>query len=285
MSTLTLVPYHRKHRTAILNLLYYSQRAHVHLDWDRPGQWIEREGVQLLLAWEGSHLAGFIGLTPPLNGASWLRLVGLSSRHHSESVLNMLWQGIQPNLQKLGIEQVAVLVIHQWLEPLLPQLGFKYKEDVITLYRSEDTAPPLPEVNSSLVIQPAYTEHLPQIVSVDNAAFPAPWQMSASDIFQARRQASQYMVALANNRVVGFQISTRHRGIGHLARLAVQPTMQGHGVGTALVTDMIQRLQQYDIKAITVNTQHSNYQSQALYRHFDFRRNGLDFPVWTLSLS
>jgi len=204
MSTLTLVPYHRKHRTAILNLLYYSQRAHVHLDWERPGQWVEREGVQLMLAWEGNHLAGFIGLTPPLNGASWLRLVGLSSRHDGQSVLNMLWQGIQPNLQKSGIEQVAVLVIHHWLEPLLPQLGFRYKEDVVTLYRSEETDMPLPETNSSLVIQPAYTEHLSQIVSVDNAAFPAPWQMSASDMHQARRQASQYMVALSNNRVGGF---------------------------------------------------------------------------------
>lgn len=284
MSTLTLVPYHRKHRTAILNLLYYSQRAHVHLDWDRPGQWIEREENQLLLAWDGNHLAGFLGLTPALNGASWLRLVGLSSRHDPESVLNLLWQGIQPNLQKMGIEQIAVLVIHQWLEPLLPQLGFQYREDVVTLYRNEETASPLPEHNSSLLIQPAYTEHMSQIVSVDHAAFPAPWQMSASDIYQARRQASHYMVALVNNRVVGFQISTRHRGVGHLARLAVLPAMQHKGVGTALVKDMIQRLQMHNVKAITVNTQHSNFQSQALYRHFDFRRNGLDFPVWAMTV-
>lgn len=277
-----MIPYQRKYRTPILNMLYYSRRTHVHLDWDLPGQWIEREGVRLLLAWDGGQLAGFMGVTPGLNGASWLRMIGVSNKHDTGAILALLWNEIQPILREDGIHQVALLAIHQWVEPYLPELGFAYQEDVITLYREKGSA--MPELQKPVIIQPAYSEHMPQITRVDHAAFEPPWQMSTTDVYQARRYAAHYTIALVNQQIAGFQISTRHQGTGHLARLAVHPSMQGKGVGAALVYDLIDKLEKRGAESITVNTQMTNDHSQHLYERFGFRRNGFDFPVWAANI-
>jgi ribosomal protein S18 acetylase RimI-like enzyme len=84
--------------------------------------------------------------------------------------------------------------------------------------------------------------------------------------------------------MVGYQLSTTFRSTGHLARLAVLPSMQGQGVGSALLDDMIRRFGRHDILTVTVNTQSGNYRSQRLYHHYGFRRNGYDLPVWQADL-
>jgi len=82
------------------------------------------------------------------------------------------------------------------------------------------------------------------------------------------------------NEVVGYQISTRHRAMGHLARLAVIPNRQGKRVGSMLLHDLLSKFDKRGIKSVTVNTQNSNQSSQRLYNHYGFERNGFDLAVW-----
>jgi ribosomal-protein-alanine N-acetyltransferase len=222
-------------------------------------------------------------MTPALNASSWLRLIALSNRHDPYAVLLLLWREMQPMLREDGVKQVAFLAIHEWAEPYLPEMGFDYQEDVVTLHRERGSVLPMPQ--KPVIIQPAYSEHLQQIVALDQAAFAPPWQMTATDLYQARRHSAHYSIAMVNKRIAGFQISTRHQGAGHLARLAVHPSMQGKGIGAALVYDMIQKLEKRGADAITVNTQSSNLHSQGLYERYGFRRNGFDFPVWSACIS
>jgi ribosomal protein S18 acetylase RimI-like enzyme len=56
--------------------------------------------------------------------------------------------------------------------------------------------------------------------------------------------------------------------------------MQGRGVGSALVSDLIQSLDQNQLSRLTVNTQSDNLTSLSLYKKFGFMRTGEQFPVF-----
>ncbi len=70
-----------------------------------------------------------------------------------------------------------------------------------------------------------------------------------------------------------------------MARLAVLPEEQGHGVGAALVADLILHMQEAGGSKVTVNTQADNAASLALYGRLGFRRTGERYPVYTLQIS
>lgn len=283
MTTLTISPYERKDRQALLNLMFYSRRTHTHLDWERPGTWLNRPDGPIVMAHEGEKLVGFLGFSGSLNGASWLRLGAIASHSDPGAILGSLWQALAPDLRAQGTHIAAALIVQPWLASYLTQLRFHHLEDVVTLHRNNQQS--LPDAPNSVEIRPAYREDLPAIAAVDHAAFAPPWQLSMTDLWQAQRSAALATVAVLNDQVVGYQISTRHAEAGHLARLGVRSGVQGKGIGASLLHDLIVNLERRGVRGISVNTQMSNTRSQRLYERFGFRRNGFDLPVWVTELS
>jgi len=283
MMTLTISPYERKDRQVLLNLMFYSRRTHTHLDWERPGAWLNRPDGPVVLAHEGEKLVGFLGFSGNLNGASWLRLGAIASHSEPETILGALWQALASELRTQGTRIAAVLIVQPWLAAYLTELRFHHLEDVVTLHRNNHQ--PVPDVLNSVEIRPAYREDLPAITTVDHAAFTPPWQLSMTDLWQAQRSAALATVAVLNEQIVGYQISTRHAEAGHLARLGVLSGVQGKGIGASLLNDLIINLERRGVRGISVNTQMSNTRSQRLYERFGFRRNGFDLPVWVTELS
>lgn len=277
--TVTVAAYERKHRETLLNLIFYSRFTHQHLDWYKIGQWLDMDRSLIRIAYDASSgLAGFIGVSEPLHGASWLRVVALENYADPQAILSPLWDSIRQELIMRGVHQVAILITNQWIIEPLELFGFRYQEDVVTLQRIGTDLPVMPDHDFNVIN--AYENELPVITAIDHAAFSAPWQMTADDLRQAQRQAASCTVALASGVPVGYQISTRHHTAGHLARLAVRPDWQGQRIGAVLLHHLIDRFNQRGIRSVTVNTQMSNIRSQHLYERFGFHRNGFDLPVW-----
>jgi len=275
---LTITPYERQHRNELLNLSYYSQWTHKHLDWYKTGQWIDREDGYIFLAWEGDKLVGYIGLSTPLNGASWMRLLGVHDDVRPRPVIRELWQAAEEHGRDIGVQQFAVLMVTKWLEAYMPDLDFNYLEDIVTLNRVGHKLPAEPQ--SPVQVYSANSEDLREITRIDQQAFSSPWQMSGHDLWQAYRISASATVAILEDEIVGYQISTRHRATGHLARLAVSPKSQGKRVGSMLLYDLLSKFNKRGIKSVTVNTQESNTSSHRLYNHYGFQRNGFDLGVW-----
>jgi ribosomal protein S18 acetylase RimI-like enzyme len=282
MNAPSIVPYERRYREDVLSLMFYSRHTHTHFDWYKPGQWLDLDGVNIMLAFEGTHLIGVLGVSEMLNGAAWVRLAAVAHDYDPGAVLAPLWEDLRVHLMRSGVQQVAVLAIHAWLQPFLPALGFQYVEDVVTMHR---TTLPLPELQPHHIrLHTGYIEDLPDIVAIDHAAFAPPWQMSAYDLRMAQRESGSCTVAVFDHHAVGYELSTRHHYSGHLARLAVIPEMQGRGIGAILLHFLLGRLERRGMRGMTVNTQQSNLHSQHLYERFGFRRNGFDLPVWNCRL-
>jgi ribosomal protein S18 acetylase RimI-like enzyme len=125
---------------------------------------------------------------------------------------------------------------------------------------------------------------LPVVAAVDAAAFEPLWQNSLQSLQLAYPQAVFPTVIETDGRVVGYQIATRNPLGAHLARLAVDPSLQGRGLGRALVADLVQQTGRHGMARLTVNTQSDNFTSLALYTAIGFHETGERFPVYQLAV-
>lgn len=280
--SLTLTGYTPQHRQGVLDLLYYCNRVQTHLDWCDVGYWIDSDESIIRLAWSNGRVVGVLAASAPLRGQSWLRVIGLEDGQPARPILLALWQAMADALRAEGGQSVALLVIDAWLKEYVALLDFAYFEEIVTLRRRRYRL--LPSRSTMVVLRDCRPDDLPLLVEVDQAAFAAPWQMSATELGQAHAIAALCTVAEADGQMVGYQLSTAHHQAGHLARLAVLPGWQGRGVGAALVDELIRRFWQRGVRSITVNTQASNLRSQQLYQRYDFQRNHYDLQVWLARL-
>lgn len=279
----TVAPYERRHRQAVLDLIFYSTRAHIHLDWHDVGSWVETPQAITHLAWHDNDLAGIVALSVPVFQTAWLRLAGVSNPAPGHQVIPALWDSLVPLMTAQGCQTVHVLLVEDWLLKYIKDLGFEYREHIITLRRS---GAHLPSINiHNIRIRSADHDDLATITAIDQTAFSSPWQMSAVEIRQAMRVATSATVALLDNTIVGYQISTLQNRNGHLARLAVHPRYQGQGIGAIIVHNLLERFLRRGIRTVTVNTQSGNLRSQRLYARFGFTRNSYDLPVWSIVAS
>ncbi len=275
---LTITPYHRRYLHAVRDLLFQNDQVHTHLDWHDTDSWIESDDAILRLAWYKGRLIGVMGVSAPLNRSCWIRLVAVQDMFHDvEGVLCALWDDLVTGLQDT-VDIVAFLAVRDWLIRYAPILGFTYGEDIVTLARSGyELPPPLPDAP---IIRSAEPRDLARMTEVDQAAFSPPWQLSYEEIRQAYRISSSCTVAMKDDVIVGYQLSTLYFDGAHLARLAVLPTIQGGGIGGALLGDLLRRFIRRGVYSMTVNTQATNYRSRNLYTRFGFHANGYDLPYW-----
>lgn len=277
--TLRLTPYDRQQQESVLDLTFYSRQTHTQLDWYTVARWLSLAETRAYTAWIGKDCVGVLGITGAIQRTAWVRLFAVQEFLSPEEVGVALWQFALKDLAPLHLTSISFLVANAWVSPLLPLLGFRYIEDVVTFSRVGSHLPPTPKEQFS--VHNAYLEHLPDLIRVDHSAFVPEWRMTADEIRQAQRQSASCTVAEHDGKVIGYQISTRHQNVGHLARLAVLPSYHGRGVGANLLEHLIQGFYKRGVKTISVNTQYNNTPSQRLYMRYGFVRTGFDLPVWT----
>ena len=276
---ISITHYQRRNRWAVRDLLSRNFYSHTHLDWQETDQWLDSEAAPIRLAWQHNHLVGALATSVPLNNTCWIRLAAVIDHSELTPTLNALWNDLRLELNALGVHTAAWLMIRDWPTQCAGDMGFRFSEEIVTLRRADQTPPPEPP-SDQIDIRLARVEDLPTMVQIDQAAFVPPWQMTLSDLRQAERVSSNCTVALYKDRIVGYQLSTLYFDGAHLARLAVLPEMQGKGVGSALLTQVLRHFARRGVYAMTVNTQSSNEASQRLYLRYGFRHNGYDLPVW-----
>lgn len=270
--------YERRHRRALLDLVWSSAWTHKHLDWYKTSSWIDRDDVHVGLAWDDDQLVGYIGLSPPVEGHCWIRLLGISSGNMPGAIIRDLWQSAETHCRKSGVSTVIMLMASNWCFKYMPSLGFSYLDDIITL---NHIGPALPSALPSPVhVYAAEAEHVSDIARIDRQAFRPPWYLTLNDLRQAHRIAVYSTVAEIAGEIVGYQICTRHDEAIHLARLAVTTEHQGKGIGAALLAHALRHTHSRSIDSMSVNTQLSNFPSQRLYQRRGFVRNGFDIEVW-----
>ena len=268
---------------ALLNhLLHSNAKMHTHLDWHSPQSWLGKSPFHI--ATNGDAAAGALAAPPDPPDTSWIRFAAISNGFTLDQVFDPIWQPTLNALRDLNVKQIACMLIDDWFVPQLKKWGFNQINDVIVLSRpmraaTQKTSP----VIKGLKIRHAKSSDLNTIYKVD-AAFDAPWHYSKDTLWQAMSQVEFSSVAELNNEIVGYQISSGGKQGGHLARLAVNPKLQGRGVGRLLMMTIADHFDRLGAPYISVNTQHDNIASIRLYRAFGFQPTGDHYPVWQMEV-
>jgi ribosomal protein S18 acetylase RimI-like enzyme len=159
-------------------------------------------------------------------------------------------------------------------------MGMAQAETLVSMRRNKAMSPAALAPIDGLTLHSGDLGDVAGMTAIDQAAFVPPFQMTALDMRYAYRGSTLCTVARLHGEMVGYQISTRHGLVGHLARLAVAPALHGRGIGAALVREMIAAFGRRQIESVTVNTQRSNTRSQHLYHGFGFEHTHHDVPMF-----
>jgi len=114
---------------------------------------------------------------------------------------------------------------------------------------------------------------LPQIIAIERRAFPTPWSL-AMFVLELSKPSGICLVALSDERVVGYLVCSRYDIVWHVMNVAVDPARRREGIATALLDHLFEMAdkpgEQYTLEVRT-----SNDAAIALYERFGFRSAGV----------
>jgi ribosomal protein S18 acetylase RimI-like enzyme len=133
---------------------------------------------------------------------------------------------------------------------------------------------PIPAGDKRLPIRRGRRKEKAAAIAIDQLAFDEFWRFDEASFDEAveATPVSRFRVALNRERsqLVGYAIAGRAARTGYLQRLAVDPSAQGHGIGTALVVDTLRALRRRSVVKVLVNTQEANQSAFDLYVRLGF---------------
>jgi ribosomal protein S18 acetylase RimI-like enzyme len=282
----------------ITRLLREAPFTHVHADWHYLSEWLGRRQFMLVedrrTAVADTPAHGLFSRPAPLLAclavaadpppAAWVRVGAINSPLRARELLAAMLARLAPDLRDAGVQQIGWLMVDEWPDEWLNDLGFEQVNAVMTYVRSGAEPPPL-EMPDDVLIRPVVPEDLPLLEQIEAEAFEPLWRHSAEGLALAVRQTVSFDVAERDDgRVLGFQFSTATRRGAHLSRMTVDPAFQRSGIGSALLAHALVGYQRQHVATVTLNTQVDNIASQRLYERFGFRANGESFPVWAVSI-
>ena len=262
----------------IADLILFQQQVHRHLDWRAPLDWLGYQPYFVLE--DGRKIVAALACPPDPTSIFWIRLFVFDSNLSGPSAWSLLWDAARRELAFHGAATVASITMHHWFESILIENGFALAQHIVMLEwnRQPFNSYPIP---TGITLRPMNFDDLQRVSELDAAAFEPLWQNSLPALSKAFSQSIYASVAEDESGFVGYQLSTGNPFGAHLARLAVRPDAQGHGVASALINDLMNRVCQDDTSLrITVNTQSDNSTSLALYEKIGFRRTGEQYPVY-----
>lgn len=267
-------------RMQIANLMYFEPHVHRHLDWRAPLDWLGASEYWVLE--QSGVITATLACPPDPDGVAWLRLFAHSASVSLVDAWSVLWQTARTALQGRDLTAAAITV-SDWFGSLLTESGFEGRQQIVVLEQNSSSFQERP-ISPDIQIRPMAEADLPTVAAVDSAGFERLWKNSLTTLRLGFLQAGFATVAQINGEIVGYQISTRNTFGVHLARLAVVPQQQRHGLGYYLVQDLVNRVRLAGLYRLTVNTQNDNRASLALYQKMGFILTGERYTVFTCQL-
>lgn len=262
------------------NLIFFETHLHRHLDWRSPLEWL---GAPFYWALEeGRHITAALACPTEVEGIAWVRLFVYTGRWSPDNAWALLWSTAREEIARAGGATVAAIAMHGWFQQVLAASGFENRQNIVML--EWQYQPWASREADGIHIRQMTDADLPEVVKTDNASFDPLWHNSLETLERALSQSFFATVAENAEGIIGYQLATGHGQRAHLARLAVHPSVQGHGAGRALLSDLFDRLTRSGVTRLSVNTQSDNNASLSLYKKMGFNRTGEEYPVYTLQV-
>ena len=265
------------------NLIFFETRSHRHLDWRSPLDWLGDKYFWMVE--NGSQITAALACPEETKGIAWVRLFVHSGYWSAENAWAVLWEAARQDMAREGATRIAAIAQHFWFQKVLESAGFENRQNIVMLeWHGFASQPWAPREAEGVRIRKMTEADLPDVVTVDGAAFDPLWHNSHETLRRALAQSLFATVAEDERGVIGYQITTGSYSRAHLARLAVHPDVQRRGTASAILGDLFASLVQNGYLKLTVNTQSDNQTSLNMYKKLGFSRTGEAYPVYTFDL-
>ena len=115
--------------------------------------------------------------------------------------------------------------------------------------------------------------HIEAIAELEKECFSDPWSV-ASISSELTNLLSLWIVAMDDDKLVGYVGSQSVMGWADMMNLAVAPDYRQHGIGQALVLELIEQLKAEKVNCLTLEVRVSNTPAIALYTKMRFKEVG-----------
>ena len=225
----------------------------------------------------GSEIWGVAVMSWPVETTAWLRGLALAEGVEPQVGVNALLAVLHQSLAARGVANVFYAGdegAESWLDPALKAGGYIANTEVI-VYEKRDLLVP-DQGNRAVLVRTAVPPDLAAVLEVDRRCFEAQWTKDDTILGTAVVQGPLFLVAELEGRIVGYIYATTHFSghLVHLVRIAVDPQLQGRGLGVRLLAAVIAFARGVGADVITLNTQSYNVHAQRLYRWFGFQPTG-----------
>lgn len=162
--------------------------------------------------------------------------------------------------------------------------GFEPVEEII-VYELHGLRPPMhrPLGNRFQKVDYNNEQQMQALLDLDHKAFPWLWWNSPEE-FHNYFHADGVVVEMVQDetgRAISYVGYTKLRGWGHLDRIAVDPEIQGQGLGRRSLEYAVAQMVALGSRRVGLSTQSDNRVSRALYESYGFRRNrGHDYRLY-----
>ena len=117
-------------------------------------------------------------------------------------------------------------------------------------------------------------QHVSQIAELEKICFSDPWSERAISS-ELTNPLSLWLVAVDEDKVVGYIGSQSVLDESDMMNLAVMPEYRRAGVARRLVSMLIEQLRNNEVRCLTLEVRASNDPAVALYQRIGFRQVGL----------
>ncbi len=124
-------------------------------------------------------------------------------------------------------------------------------------------------------IRPIREEDLEEILELESLCFATPWSKD-SFLFEIKANpVSRYLVALINERLVGYAGIWCVIDESHVTNICVHPDFRGMDIGRTLFASIFKLSEDLGMSAMTLEVRKSNLVARNLYSSFGFKDVGI----------
>lgn len=116
-----------------------------------------------------------------------------------------------------------------------------------------------------MLIKKMEAHHLDEVVEVEEKCFSTPWSYESLKA-QLDLETSRFLVAVVDDRVVGYMGVQIFSGEGYVTNVATLPKYRGMGIAKALINQQLKN----EMEFLTLEVRESNIPAINLYKSFDF---------------
>ncbi|WP_297464290.1 ribosomal protein S18-alanine N-acetyltransferase [Thermococcus sp.] len=123
-----------------------------------------------------------------------------------------------------------------------------------------------------VVVRPARLFDIPAVVRIERESFREEYPRGIFLTF-LENNPETFLVAEYGGRVIGYVMAYLRPDLeGHIMSIAVDPSYRGNGIGSALLTEVIERLINRGARYIGLEVRVSNERAIKLYESLGFRK-------------